>query len=227
MAVEILRPNATGDYTNIASQYPDSTEHWDKVDEAVADDDDTYIQSGAVSYEKDAYNLTPSSIPAGSTINSVKVFHRRRSTVLGQSAYSQVFVRLGTDETAGSQHNPAVDTYCDYLEELSRPSGGVWSVADLADLQVAIGLKAPFGGYYCRCTQVYAEVDYTLLSAYYHGLKVQGVGELALCNVGTHPLRFRKGGVTYGIELVPIGDPNASPIRIKTGAGIKAIRKYT
>ncbi|GAG83209.1 unnamed protein product, partial [marine sediment metagenome] len=25
--------------------------------------------------------------------------------------------------------------------------------------------------------------------AYYHGLKVQGVGELALCDVGTHPLQ--------------------------------------
>ncbi len=63
--------------------------------------------------------------------------------------------------------------------------------------------------------------------AYYHGLKVQGVGELALCDVGTHPLRIRKGGTTYGMELVDIEDPNASAIRIKTGAGIKAIRKYT
>jgi len=62
---------------------------------------------------------------------------------------------------------------------------------------------------------------------YYHGLKVQGVGELALCDVGTHPLRIRKGGTTYGIELVATDDPNASVIRIKTGAGIKAIRKYT
>ncbi|MBA7587108.1 hypothetical protein ES708_29125 [subsurface metagenome] len=63
--------------------------------------------------------------------------------------------------------------------------------------------------------------------AYYHGLKVQGVGELALCDVDSHPLRMRKGGVTYGVELVAIDDPNASRIRIKTGAGIKAIRKYT
>ena len=64
-------------------------------------------------------------------------------------------------------------------------------------------------------------------AAYYHGLKVQGVGELALCDVGNSPLRIRKGGVTYGMELVDISDPNASAIRIKTGAGIKAIRKYT
>lgn len=62
---------------------------------------------------------------------------------------------------------------------------------------------------------------------YYHGLKVQGEGELALCDVGSHPLRIRKGGTTYGIELVATGDPNASRIRIKTPSGIKAIRKYT
>lgn len=70
-------------------------------------------------------------------------------------------------------------------------------------------------------------VVYDEVSAYYPGLKVQGEGELALCDVGTNPLRIRKGGVTYGIELVETNDPNASRIRIKTGAGIKAIRKYT
>ena len=63
--------------------------------------------------------------------------------------------------------------------------------------------------------------------SYYHGLKVQGEGELALCDVGSHPLRIRKGGTTYGIELVETNDPNASRVRIKTPAGIKAIRKYT
>jgi len=63
--------------------------------------------------------------------------------------------------------------------------------------------------------------------SYYHGLKVQGVGELALCDVGSHPLRIRKGGVTYGIELVATSDANASKVRIKTPVGMKAIRKYT
>ncbi len=62
---------------------------------------------------------------------------------------------------------------------------------------------------------------------YYHGLKVQGASELALCDVGTNPLRVRKGGTTYGLELVDTSDPNASTVRIKTGAGTKAIRKYT
>jgi len=70
-------------------------------------------------------------------------------------------------------------------------------------------------------------VTVLLASAYYHGLKIQGVGELALCDVGNNPLRLRKGGVTYGIELVATGDPNASTVRIKTPSGVKAIRNYT
>jgi len=72
-----------------------------------------------------------------------------------------------------------------------------------------------------------SDVDKVEVPTYYHGLKVQGVGELALCDVGNSPLRIRKGGITYGIELVVIDDPNASIIRIKTPLGVKAIRKYS
>jgi len=64
-------------------------------------------------------------------------------------------------------------------------------------------------------------------SAYYHGWKVQPEGELALCDAEGHPLRTCKDGVIYGLELVAVDDPNASRIRIKTPAGIKAIRKFT
>jgi hypothetical protein len=42
----------------------------------------------------------------------------------------------------------------------------------------------------------------------------------------TSPLRIRKGNNTYGIVLVDLTDPNASPVRIKTSSGIKALRKY-
>lgn len=67
---------------------------------------------------------------------------------------------------------------------------------------------------------------YLLQVSLYHGLRVQSVGELVLCDVGNCPLRIRKGGITYGIALVDTSDPDASAIRIKTGAGIKAIKKY-
>ena len=42
----------------------------------------------------------------------------------------------------------------------------------------------------------------------------------------TSPLRIRKGATTYGIVLVATTDANASPIRINTSSGVKALRKY-
>ncbi len=41
----------------------------------------------------------------------------------------------------------------------------------------------------------------------------------------TSPLRISKNGITYGIALVEIGDPDASGIIIQTSSGPKAIRK--
>jgi len=72
------------------------------------------------------------------------------------------------------------------------------------------------------------EFTTTAQPSYYHGLKVGDEGELALCDVGTpFALRIRKGGTTYGIELVATDDANASRIYINTGVGIKALRLYT
>lgn len=72
-----------------------------------------------------------------------------------------------------------------------------------------------------------SDTDKEQVVTYYHGFNIQGVGELALCDVGNSFLRVRKSGVTYGLGLVDVSDPNASAVRIKIPAGIKAIRKYT
>ena len=42
----------------------------------------------------------------------------------------------------------------------------------------------------------------------------------------TSPLRVHKNGTTYGAILVNTTDPLASKVRIKTPAGVKALRKY-
>lgn len=71
------------------------------------------------------------------------------------------------------------------------------------------------------------DINEAVSATYYPGLKVQGEGDLALTDVGAHPLRVRKGGITYGLELVATADPNASRIRVRTSSGTMAIRKYT
>ncbi len=42
----------------------------------------------------------------------------------------------------------------------------------------------------------------------------------------TSPLRIAKNGVIYGIVLVDPSDQHASRIKVKTGSGVKALRKY-
>lgn len=45
----------------------------------------------------------------------------------------------------------------------------------------------------------------------------------AVASMGGAPM-IRKNGTTYALYLVETTDPNASPVRIKTSTGIKAIR---
>lgn len=68
----------------------------------------------------------------------------------------------------------------------------------------------------------------------YSGLRVRGVSAtLDLCLVDTADApsgdtpRIRKGATTYAVYLVDTSDPLASPVRIETGAGVKAIRLKT
>lgn len=68
----------------------------------------------------------------------------------------------------------------------------------------------------------------------YSGLRVRGVSStLDLCLVATADApsgdtpRIQKGGVTYALYLVDTTDPLASPVRIETGAGTKAVRLKT
>ena len=119
----------------------------------------------------------------------------------------------------------------DYEQDACADLGGaksstICSVAEIVSATTAqiAEMTGTLGNDWAACIATYKGVGG---AAYYHGLKVQGEGELALCDAGIHPLRTRKGGVTYGVELVALDDPNASRVRVKTPAGIKAIRGYT
>lgn len=71
--------------------------------------------------------------------------------------------------------------------------------------------------------------QYFGLKAYYRG----AVKDLCLVAVADAPAgmggvpRVRKGGVTYAVYLVETSDPNASPVRVRTSTGVKAVREKT
>lgn len=70
-------------------------------------------------------------------------------------------------------------------------------------------------------------VQFSWLRMYFHG------GVQTLCVVATadapagNQLRIANAGLSYAIYLVDTTDPNASPARVKTSTGIKAIRLKT
>jgi len=165
-ASETLRPDATGDYTNLTPV--GDTPNWKCVDN-VAPDDDTRVIMGGTTEKKDAYNLSASG--ATGAINSVTVYFRCRAFTTQEEGYTSFFtpyLRIGTDETEGTtrQQTTNGESFTTYDEALARPGGGTWLATDLADLQVCIGLRtaqSSFGQSWC--TQIYVVVDYTAATA--------------------------------------------------------------
>lgn len=159
MSTEILRPNAAGDYENLPTVVGDGVgTHYTVVNEAVPDEDTGFVQNSTEGELKDAYNIDDTAIPAGSTINSVTVYFRVKTGYASQGARPSL--RLGTNETAGTQIEPTT-SWVTHNEALARPGGGSWAVADLNSLQVVIGLYVDTTGKWVRCTQIYVEIDYT------------------------------------------------------------------
>lgn len=159
MDTEILRPNAPGDYTALSRNTGNA--NWEMVDEEVADEHTTRVYTNSLAQVKDAYGLGDTSIPDGSTINSVKIYFRFRGVSTEATMHCQPFLRLGTNETSGTEKSDSAATWTTHSEVLDRPGGGDWAVADLNDLQAVIGLRTENASYMVQGTQVYVEVDYT------------------------------------------------------------------
>ncbi|MFC1903267.1 hypothetical protein ACFLW9_00050 [Chloroflexota bacterium] len=69
---ETLRPNAAGDETNIALQYPATGAHWEKVDDVTSDNYTTYVHTHSKTYQRDLYNIPDHT--ASGVINNVTVY---------------------------------------------------------------------------------------------------------------------------------------------------------
>jgi hypothetical protein len=188
MATETLRPNAAGDETSINTQSPDSTYHWDKVDDETPDELSTCVYNfHNASYQRDLYNLPAHSVGSG-TINSITVYFRCRyynvsgkaepSLKSGSSVVDGTEVALTTSWTTYSQTwttNPA--------------TGLAWTWDAIDALQIGVALKSgtSSGSQQAVCTQVYVEVDYTALTA--KTSSDTGVGVDAVESLGTPQIK--------------------------------------
>ena len=159
---ETLRPNAAGDETNIADQYPPVLEHWDKVDEETSDGDSTYVSTENRGWEEDFYNIPDHSVGSG-IINYIRVYIVCRAEVVPENTNAYPVIKTQGLEVLGRPRTTTTDTYTPYFEHWDEnPITELpWTWDDIDALQIGVGIRRPRGGAWTRCTQVYAEVNYT------------------------------------------------------------------
>jgi len=143
---------------------PDEWELYAGADKTSAvnspDDDDTSDIRGPVGSppEQQRYSLAASAIPAGSTINTVSVSTRAKSS--GAEGGLIQGLELGGNTTESA---PIVtgggSVWATTATALARPGGGAWTLADLASLEVYI--KAITGSTYTYVTTIFVEISYT------------------------------------------------------------------
>ncbi len=164
-ANETLRPDSAGDETNVDEQFPASGANWEKVDEAVSDNDTTYIQTNG-GWQEDLYSTDNRTTGSG-IINYVKVYMVGRS--LDTPTRTGAYVHIKTN---GVEYNGAEETvttsYAAYSNQWTNnpQTGSAWSWDEIDALQIGVGIRGSKAGgspstRYTRVTQVYVEVNYT------------------------------------------------------------------
>lgn len=143
----------------------------------------------------------------------------------------------GRSSTAGRQFEPA--TTVDFaLKKPAYTTGRRWNGLLIGMPVKTITFRIPRNATYAQALgfairwstgAVAFPTQYFGLRAFYRG----ATKDLCLVAVADAPAgmggvpRVQKGGVTYAVYLVETTDPNASPIRVRTSTGTKAVREKT
>jgi len=170
-ATETLRPNAAGDAGEMASgsiegQYPSSGAHWDKVDDATADDANTYVYSAVGSFREDLYNLPNHSVGSG-TINFVKIYYRGRcknKDTYGCTVCAILKTNGGEKKTTGCVQIASWTTNSQQYNT-NPVTGQPWTWAEIDALQIGGYIGGYNATYAAQLTQVYVEIDYASITA--------------------------------------------------------------
>jgi hypothetical protein len=160
---ETLRPNAAGDEESIYTATSGPGNHWQDVDEETPDDATTRVVSPSLTYQRDLYNLPAHSEGSG-TINFIKVYFRSKEDWVGVSCYAKPSLKSDSTITDGDEVELTGD-WVTYSQQWStNPADNeAWEWSDIDALQIGVSLKSTNTEYAAYCTQVYVEVDYTVL----------------------------------------------------------------
>jgi hypothetical protein len=172
---EILVPVATGDDTELNSQFPDEGEHWDKVDEQPADDLGTYVSTeGSVDWQRDLYQLSNFSGASGSEIITSVVVYTRFASGDGYSVRAMAALKTNGQVFEGPTvtHN-SPDFITESWECAVNPSTDkAWTWEEINDLQAGVTARGNNKNKPAVITQVYVQVNYEF--SYMQGEVPQG-----------------------------------------------------
>jgi hypothetical protein len=154
---ETLRPNAAGTYTQCDPI--GDTANYLCVDEAIPDDDTTYVRTTLGATELDTYNIPDHSEGSGA-INSVKVYIRSDcSSAAGHQA--QTVIRTNGTDYFGTWETLVADwAYYSTTYTTNPYTTNAWTWDEIDAMEIGVR-QDDTGGGYPRTTQVYVEVDYT------------------------------------------------------------------
>src|SRR5271157_2438679 len=141
--------------------------HYDKVQ--TNDGDTTYVENDQnFVTEEDVYTIQTSGIPAGSTINSVKIDSVCARENIGGVFANSMHNIIYTESTRMDYPHTIAPGYHDYsdLLVLNPVTGLAWTLTEVNTLIIGLQLHSTVVGIrdtWGRCTQVYVTVDYTPL----------------------------------------------------------------
>ena len=157
VGTETLRPNAAGTYSQ--ADPVGEVSNYLCVDEEVADDDSTYVETSGGATEIDTYNIPDHSEGYG-TISSVTVYVRCRASTTADLHAAETVIRThGTDYFGTYTLLPT--SYTDYSTtyNVNPNTTNAWTWDEIDALEIGVRLYDNDDGE-VRCTQVYVEVDY-------------------------------------------------------------------
>ena len=158
---EILRPDGTGDLRQIASQYPLTGAHWDKVDEESHDGDTTYLHTKAKNdWEKDLYTIPDHSEGEG-TILSITVFMVAKAEITPLQTSAIPLIKTNENLYYGTEQTVTADYDMYWHQWDTNPfTDEAWTWEEIDALQIGVALRKAFNNRETMCTQVYVSVNY-------------------------------------------------------------------
>lgn len=162
MAELLLRPNGVGD-ENEHNQVPDSGEHWEKVDEVVANDDTDYVLSSSIFGSVDLYTIPAHGLLSSTVINKITLHGRfyKGEAEVGWHADAGWRIKSHLTEWVYGTALIRDAWFTDSLELLLNPiTDEPWTLDELTNLQIGTVLTEGFASLLGANTQLYIVVDY-------------------------------------------------------------------